>query len=71
MIDWMIEVFASHNKEYSNNDLTFFRAVNLLDAYLRSSYNLNESDMYLIGVTCILIASKIEDIYQISIHTII
>lgn len=71
MIDWMIEVFASNNKEYSNNDLTFFRAVSLLDAYLRSSYNLNELDMYLIGVTCILIASKIEDIYQISINTII
>ncbi|CAK91146.1 unnamed protein product (macronuclear) [Paramecium tetraurelia] len=71
MIDWMIEVFASNNNEYSNNDLTFFRAVSLLDAYLRSSYNLNESDMYLIGVTCILIASKIEDIYQLSIKTII
>ncbi|CAD8194357.1 unnamed protein product [Paramecium octaurelia] len=71
MIDWMIEVFASNNDDYSNNDLTFFRAANLLDAYLRSSYNLNELDMYLIGVTCILIASKIEDIYQLSIKTII
>ncbi|CAD8112175.1 unnamed protein product [Paramecium sonneborni] len=71
MVDWMIEVFASNNIQYSNNDLTFFRAVNLLDAYLRNSYNLNDSDMYLIGVTCIFIASKIEDIYQISIRNIV
>lgn len=38
-----------------------------MDGFLRYSYNYSDSDMYLIGITCIFIASKIEDIYHISI----
>ena len=47
--------------------IIFFRAINLMDGFLRYSYNYSDSDMYLIGITCIFIASKIEDIYHISI----
>lgn len=65
MIDWMIEVFA--NQE---NDICFFRAVHLLDAFLKRSYNYTDSDIYLIGVTCIFIASKIEDVYHMSIRSV-
>lgn len=67
MIDWMLEVFANH----SNNDTTFFRAVMLLDAFLKFSFNYSDSDMYRIGVTCIFIASKVEDIYHIALQTIV
>lgn len=65
MIDWMLEVFAAHN------DITFFRAVLLLDTFLKFSFNYQDNDMYRIGVTCIFIASKVEDIYHISLQTVV
>ncbi|CAD8123845.1 unnamed protein product [Paramecium sonneborni] len=67
MVDWMIEVFAANE---CINDNTFFRAVNLMDAFLKSTYNYTEQHLYLIGVTCIFIASKIEDIQSFGIKTI-
>ncbi|CAD8122771.1 unnamed protein product [Paramecium sonneborni] len=67
MVDWMIEVFAANQ---CINDNSFFRAVNLMDAFLKNTYNYTEQHLYLIGVTCIFIASKIEDIYSFGIKTI-
>ncbi|CAD8202603.1 unnamed protein product [Paramecium pentaurelia] len=67
MVDWMIQVFASIQ---SKNETTFFRAVNLMDVFLKNSQNYTDQDLYLIGVTCIFIASKIEDINCLKIKTI-
>ncbi|CAD8208261.1 unnamed protein product [Paramecium pentaurelia] len=67
MVDWMIEVFAATN---SINDNSFFRAVNLMDAFLKNTYNYTDQDIHLIGVSCIFIASKIEDIQSFGIKTI-
>ncbi|CAK65069.1 unnamed protein product (macronuclear) [Paramecium tetraurelia] len=69
MVDWMIKVFGCRN---FTNENTFFRAVNLMDAYLKNTeQQYNDSDIYLIGVTCIFIASKVEDIECFDIETII
>ncbi|CAD8210507.1 unnamed protein product [Paramecium octaurelia] len=69
MVDWMIQVFGCHQLTTQN---TFFRAVNLMDAYLKNTeQQYTDSDIYLLGVTCIFIASKIEDIKCFDIETII
>ena len=62
MVDWMLEVFSCLNSEY----FVFFRAVDLMDRYLeKSKKNLCDNDIHLIGLTCIYIALKEEDIYPL------
>lgn len=59
MIDWMIEVLTNFKCE----DQTFFLAVSLMDRYLQKSSVKHEvSELHLLGVTCMFIASKYEDI---------
>jgi hypothetical protein len=59
MVDWMIEIFYMFNSEAS----TFFLAVDILDRYLQNAkINIEDKDIHLIGLTCIFIASKIEDL---------
>ena len=62
MVDWMLEVFSCLNSEY----FVFFRAVDLMDRYLeKSKKNLCDNDIHLIGLTCIYISLKEEDIYPL------
>jgi len=59
MIDWMLEV--THKADCSPNTIHY--AVKIMDRYLKStsqSYKMNE--MHLIGVTAMMIASKLEDV---------
>lgn len=59
MVDWMIEVLTNFRCE----DQTFFLAVSLLDRYLKSTTVKHEvSELHLLGVTSMFIASKYEDI---------
>jgi len=59
MVDWMIEVLTNFKCE----DQTFFLAISLLDRYLKGSPKPQEiADLHLMGVTCMFIASKYEDI---------
>ena len=59
MIDWMIEAQIS----FKLDDQSFFLAASILDRYLKNkSDTLEISDMHIIGVTSIFIASKYEDI---------
>ena len=65
MVGWMMEVFAS----YSSEPLSFFLAVEIMDNYLqRTKKKYNEKNLHLIGLACMYISSKMEDI--IPLHMI-
>jgi hypothetical protein len=67
MTDWMIEVLTN----FKCDDQTYFLAVNLQDRYLKHVQAKKEvNDLHLIGVTCMFIASKYEDIYPLKMKTI-
>ena len=71
MVDWMIEVFYA----YKSDPSTFFMAIDIMDRYLAaSSKKIGDGDIHLLGVVCIFIASKMEDIAPLRmshiIHTI-
>lgn len=62
LIDWLIEV---HNK-FKLLPETLFLAVNILDRFL-TLRNVSLSKLQLVGVTCLFIASKYEEVYAPSI----
>ena len=67
MINWMIEVLTI----FKCSQETFFLSVNLLDLYIFKSKNiLFNEDIHLIGLVCMFIESKFEDIYFIPISDI-
>jgi len=67
MIDWMIEVLSS----YKCCDQTFFIAVHLMDLFLeRTNIQQEVSDLHLIGVTCMFMASKYEEIYPLRLSVV-
>lgn len=60
MVDWMVEVM----KSYKCSEETFFMAVRIMDHFLEKSKIVKEvHELHLIGVTCIFIACKFEEIY--------
>jgi hypothetical protein len=65
MVDWMVEVTTS----FKCSQRTYFLAVALFDGYLRKSYQagrlLDNSSVHGIGVTCMYLASKYEDVYPL------
>lgn len=67
MIDWMIEVLTN----FKCDDQTFFLAVSLLDRYFKNKAEKRQiSDLHIIGVTCMFIASKYEDIYPLKMKMV-
>ena len=59
MVDWMVEVLTN----FKCNDQTFFMSVNLMDRYLKEKKEKKLiSELHLIGVTSMFLASKYEDI---------
>lgn len=58
LVDWIMEV---HSK-FKLLPETLFITVNLIDRYL-SHTNIRRHNLQLVGVTCMFIASKYEDIY--------
>ncbi len=67
MIDWMIEVLHVSESDKS----TFFLSVHILDLFLfKTKTVLTNSDIHLIGVTCLYIASKMEDIIPLRMSTV-
>jgi len=55
MIDWMVEVITS----YKCDDESFFMSVLLLDLYYANvGKNLEVSDLHLIGITSMFVATK-------------
>ena len=65
MIDWMIEVLSNYHCDES----TYFESVNLMDRYFKICEEkkkiLQPAELHLIGVTCMFIASKYQDIYPL------
>ena len=67
MVDWMIEVLTN----FKCDDQTFFLAVSLLDRFFKLKQETREiSDLHLIGVTSMFIASKYEDIYPLKMKMV-
>ena len=59
MIDWMFEVFDAYKSETQ----TFFLCVHYFDLYLSLHKNiLNDNNVHLLGIVCMFLASKIEDL---------
>ena len=67
MVDWMIEIFCCYNSEPG----CFFLSVHLFDLYLlKTSRHIYDEDIHLIGLGCIFLASKMEDIIPLQIYHI-
>lgn len=59
LIDWLSEVC----EVYKLHRETFYLALDFVDRYLSAESNVPKHDLQLIGITCLLISSKIEEIY--------
>ena len=59
LVDWLVEVA----EEYSLVSETLFLTVNYIDRFLSSDVAIDPSKLQLVGVSCMLIASKLEEIY--------
>ena len=59
LVDWIIDVHKKFNFQQETLHLT----VNLLDRYL-SKRNIKKTQFQLLGVTCLFIAAKYEEIYR-------
>jgi len=67
MVDWMIEVLTN----FKCDDQTFFLAITLLDRYFKNKQGTREiSDLHIIGVTTMFVASKYEDIYPLKMKMV-
>ncbi|EGR33248.1 n-terminal domain protein [Ichthyophthirius multifiliis] len=65
MIDWMIEV----TKTYKFTENTFALSINIMDNYFQNSQRqLQPSELHLIGITCMFIASKFEEIIPFNLN---
>ena len=68
MIDWMSEVLTT----FKASDQTFFLAVNIMDRFFKQTKReLKSSDLHLIGVVTMFIASKYEDVIPLLMRTVI
>ena len=68
MVDWMYEIFASYHSE----PRTFFLSVYIMDTFLcRTFYSVSNQEVHLLGLSCIYIASKMEDLIPIHLSHIV
>lgn len=67
-IDWMIEVLSSFNCTAN----TFFVSVDIMDNFFNKiNRKLETKDIHMIGVTCMLISSKMEEIIPFKVSTVV
>eukprot|EP01016_Furgasonia_blochmanni_P045574 TRINITY_DN6448_c0_g1_i16.p1 TRINITY_DN6448_c0_g1~~TRINITY_DN6448_c0_g1_i16.p1 ORF type:complete len:592 (-),score=159.20 TRINITY_DN6448_c0_g1_i16:147-1862(-) len=68
MLDWMMEVFGNYPSTTTN--YTYFLSMHLLDMFCKKckSRRLRDSDVHLLGVVCMFMASKYEDVYHITLN---
>lgn len=59
LVDWLVEVA----QEYKLHSETLFQAVGLVDRFL-SITQVTRNQLQLVGVSCMLLASKYEEIYS-------
>jgi hypothetical protein len=68
MVNWMVEVFSV----YKCGPGTFELAVHIMDSFISKSKKiLFDEDIHLIGLTCIYISSKVEDIIPLRMSHIV
>jgi Cyclin, N-terminal domain len=68
MVDWMVEVLTT----FKNSDQTFLLAINLMDRYFKNvSLSLPSSELHLVGVVSMFVASKYEDIVPLMMKTVV
>lgn len=67
MVDWMIEVLGNYHTTTSHQ--TFFLAVSIMDLYFKyAPRRIRESDLHLVGIASMFLASKYEDVYHIPLE---
>jgi hypothetical protein len=67
MVDWIIEVLTN----FFCDDQTFFIAISLMDRYFKGCPEpLKVSSLHIVGVTCMFVASKFEDINPLRMKTV-
>lgn len=59
LLDWLSEV----SEVYKLHRETFYLAIDYIDRYLSVEENVPKQQLQLIGITCLFIASKMEEIY--------
>lgn len=59
LLDWMMEVC----NDYMLKRQTYYMAVNYVDRFLSSYYNIPKNKLQLLGVVSLYVASKLEEIY--------
>lgn len=67
MVDWMIEVLSV----FDCMDETFFLSVNIMDIFLLKTKRVfHNKDIHLIGMACMFISSKFQEIYPFSLKNL-
>ncbi|OXU27807.1 hypothetical protein TSAR_006197 [Trichomalopsis sarcophagae] len=59
LLDWLIEVC----EVYKLHRETYYLAMDYIDRYLSTHHNVPKNQLQLIGITCLFIAAKVEEIY--------
>ncbi|KAF7992919.1 hypothetical protein HCN44_005700 [Aphidius gifuensis] len=59
LLDWLIEV----SEVYKLHRETYYLAMDYIDRYLSTHQNVPKNQLQLIGITCLFIAAKVEEIY--------
>lgn len=59
LLDWLIEVC----EVYKLHRETYYLALDYLDRYLATNVSISKTCLQLIGITCLFIAAKVEEIY--------
>lgn len=68
MANWLLEVVEVMNCNAS----TYFLSIHIMDFFLhKTKSRFNDSDVHLIGITSLYIASKIEDMYPLRMNHIV
>jgi len=68
MIDWMVEVTCAFHMSME----TFFLSVKVMDYFLcKSGVKYGDDSVHLIGITCMLVASKYEEVEPFRVKTMV
>uniref|UniRef100_A0ABD2WWJ4 Cyclin N-terminal domain-containing protein n=1 Tax=Trichogramma kaykai TaxID=54128 RepID=A0ABD2WWJ4_9HYME len=59
LLDWVIEVC----EVYKLHRETFYLAMDYYDRFMSTHYDVQKSQLQLVGITCLFIAAKVEEIY--------
>jgi hypothetical protein len=67
MLDWMVEVMSSYN--FQNK--TYFAGIEIMDAFFANcSEVLVPSQLHIVGVAAMFIATKMEEVYPLKMSTV-